>query len=169
MGTLMGPPANLTPQDSAPLIELVPVSSERIHDYRLLNLSIFPIRYSDQFYKHVISTPDLTRLAYCGCSLIGGVTCRIESNALYIMTLGVVPVWRGVGIGRRLLQFVVNLAESHPELDNIYLHVQTTNADAIRFYTNQGFHSEGEIKNYYRRVSDPDCFVLRRWLRPSPH
>ena len=46
-----------------------------------------------------------------------------------------------------------------------YLHVQTSNEDAIRFYARYGFKVVEEIKNYYKRIDPPDCYVLCKQLR----
>jgi hypothetical protein len=43
----------------------------------------------------------------------------------------------------------------------VYLHVQTSNADALSFYRKKfGFETRGIIRNYYKRIEPPDCYVL---------
>lgn len=43
---------------------------------------------------------------------------------------------------------------------DVYLHVQTSNADALHFYKKFGFANQGVIRNYYRRIEPPDCYML---------
>lgn len=43
---------------------------------------------------------------------------------------------------------------------DVYLHVQTSNADALHFYKKFGFANRGIIRHYYRRIEPPDCYVL---------
>ena len=106
---------------------------------------------------------------------------------LYIMTLGVQAAYRGQGIGSRLLTSVLDAATKPPhctnssststsssssssnnvnnnDLGEIYLHVQTSNADAIHFYSKFGFVTREMIRNYYKRIEPPDCYILSRAL-----
>jgi len=82
---------------------------------------------------------------------------------LYIMTLGVQAAHRGRGIGSQLLTSVLQATRRPPHANRIreiYLHVQTSNADAIHFYSKFGFETQSRIQNYYKRIEPPDCFVL---------
>lgn len=42
----------------------------------------------------------------------------------------------------------------------VYLHVQTSNADALSFYKKFAFENRGIIRNYYKRIEPPDCYML---------
>lgn len=73
--------------------------------------------------------------------VVGGVCCRIEPSEspgghdrLYIMTLGVLATWRRRGIGSKLLSHVLANLEQHPSVGEVYLHVQTSNEEAVHFY-----------------------------------
>lgn len=48
----------------------------------------------------------------------------------------------------------------------VYLHVQTSNEDAIRFYRERGFQEAGIVQNYYRRIDPPHAVILSKSLRP---
>ncbi|KAJ8544201.1 hypothetical protein ON010_g12066 [Phytophthora cinnamomi] len=107
----------------------------------------------------------------------------------YIMTLGVLEGYRRARIGRhdaregdrcilaqgfnccacpagsRLLEGVV--AQSIRDgVVQVYLHVQTSNAAALRFYLAHGFEATQILRNYYKGIEPPDCYVLRRQLIP---
>ncbi|TFJ82658.1 hypothetical protein NSK_006082 [Nannochloropsis salina CCMP1776] len=90
-------------------------------------------------------------------------TPRDQQFKLYIMTLGVQAAHRGRGIGSQLLTSVLQATRRPPHANRIreiYLHVQTSNADAIHFYSKFGFETRSRIQNYYKRIEPPDCFVL---------
>merc|ERR1719265_1234612 len=84
------------------------------------------------------------------------------------MTLSVLGPYKRRGIATQLIEWVLEKAESKErqvdEIKEIYLHVQTSNEDALAFYKKYGFEITEEIKNYYKKIEPPDCFVLRRAL-----
>jgi ribosomal protein S18 acetylase RimI-like enzyme len=106
------------------------------------------------------------------------------AGELWIMTLAVLAPYRSQGIGGRLLQSLLQLTALQQQhmggssstctgggarsrrnnIAQIRLHVQTSNEDAIRFYTKRfGFVHDGTIlTNYYPRLDPPDCYVLSK-------
>jgi len=95
-----------------------------------------------------------------------------KETRIYIMTLGVFAAYRGRSIGTQLIQSVLDHFESHmmdDELKNVVevaLHVQISNDDAIKFYTEKFGFEKGEIiENYYRRIDPPHCYKLYKKLR----
>lgn len=73
--------------------------------------------------------------------VVGAVCCRIEPpespgghEALYIMTLGVLAVWRRRNIGTKLLRRVLDSLPRYPSVEEVYLHVQINNGEAVGFY-----------------------------------
>lgn len=87
------------------------------------------------------------------------------------MTLATLAPYRNRGIGATLLNSLLSYYESHKtdtafaSVDEIMLHVQTSNDDAIRFYEQFGFEKGELVEGYYKRIDPPDCFVLRKKLR----
>lgn len=98
--------------------------------------------------------------------LVGAICCRIEKKGeqgrLYIMTLGVLAPYRSCGIGTKLLTTTMDEADQDGSIEEVYLHVQTSNTDALDFYKRFGFEQREKICNYYKRIDPPDCFVMVR-------
>ncbi|KAL3697084.1 hypothetical protein R1sor_011160 [Riccia sorocarpa] len=157
----------------------VHVSFDTVRDKNLmqlkkLNLSIFPVTYQDKFYTDALSSGDFTKLAYYADLCVGCIACRLEKKEggggvrLYIMTLGVLAPYRRMGIGSKLLKKTLEQCEqSESPIVEVYLHVQTNNDAAIEFYKKFDFEITEEIKNYYKHIEPPDCFVLSKILAPS--
>uniref|UniRef100_A0A1I8FDS6 N-terminal methionine N(alpha)-acetyltransferase NatE n=1 Tax=Macrostomum lignano TaxID=282301 RepID=A0A1I8FDS6_9PLAT len=103
------------------------------------------------------------------------VCCRIQSEAgqrrLYIMTLGCLAPYRELGVGTKLLEYVFEICSRDKNIDNIFLHVQTSNEGALAFYKKFGFEIVDTAYNYYKRIVPPDAYVLQKnlvaQLKPS--
>ena len=157
-------PPTLTPSFGA-------INSNNINMLRKLNSVIFPVVYNDRFYSDILLTPeDFTMFAYFQGFVIGSVCCRIEPGEggrkkLYIITLGVLAAYRKRGVASQLLNKVISATKDHPEIYEVALHVQTSNTDAISFYTKHGFEQGEMLENYYKRIVPPHCYVLRLALK----
>jgi N-alpha-acetyltransferase 50 len=57
-----------------------------------------------------------------------------------------------------------NKATPNQPIKKLYLHVQTTNQDAVDWYTNRGFTVEETVEGYYRNIDDPNAYILVRNL-----
>ena len=117
-----------------------------------------------------------------------------ECSKLYIMTINVLAAYRrrGIGtckscnttfqliqtfssshvipcffavLGAKLLQEVLETARKDASIIEVYLHVQTSNEDAKQFYLANGFVETGIIRDYYKRIEPPDCFLLKKSLK----
>ncbi|KAI4377623.1 hypothetical protein MLD38_015220 [Melastoma candidum] len=151
-------------------ISLDGVRDKNVMQLKKLNTALFPIRYNDKYYSDAISSGDFTRLAYYSDICVGSIACRLEKKEgrairVYIMTLGVLAPYRGLGIGTKLLNHALDLCVKQG-ISEIYLHVQTNNEDAINFYKKFRFEITDTIKNYYTNIVPPDCYVLTRSFSP---
>lgn len=112
------------------------------------------------------------------------------SSRMYIVTLGVLAAYRNRGVGQKLVQSVLDYynqamnqsdatdattrkdeiipkeeVEQLKKVKEIALHVQISNFDAIKFYTEKfGFEQCEKVENYYKRIDPPHCYVLRKKL-----
>jgi N-alpha-acetyltransferase 50 len=168
--------------------------SQSFLQLRKINTASFPIQYNERFYLDIVerNNESLNKFAYCNEFVVGAVCARVEvtesdpgKQRLYIMTLAVLAAYRGRGIGSELLQSVldycelqrasavarssnnnnnVSAGEAAP-ISEIALHVQISNDDAIRFYTEKFGFVQGElVENYYRRIDPPHCYLLYKTL-----
>jgi ribosomal protein S18 acetylase RimI-like enzyme len=160
-------------------IEFGAITADNIQQLRQVNVACFPVSYGDKFYQDVVqrNNEGLNKFAYWNGFVVGAVCTRVEPledsdrHRLYIMTLGVLAAYRGRGIGTQLIQSVLDYFEEHKEgelstVDEIALHVQISNDDAVRFYTQRFDFVKGAIiQNYYKRIDPPHCYILSKKLR----
>jgi ribosomal-protein-alanine N-acetyltransferase len=92
-------------------------------------------------------------IGYGGISRLG----RTPPFEYEVHTIGVDPAYQGRGIGRRLLDELLNVAEGAV----VHLEVRTDNATAIALYRSVGFTEVGLRRRYYR-ISGADAYTMRR-------
>jgi len=95
-------------------------------------------------------------VGYAGISRLG----RRPPFEYEVHTIGVDPAFQGQGIGRRLLNELLEFAGGGV----VYLEVRTDNAAAIALYRSVGFAQIGLRRRYYR-VSGADAYTMRREAR----
>lgn len=148
------------------------VRDKNVMQLKKLNAVLFPVRYNDKYYADALASGEFTKLAYYNDICVGSVACRLErkENAIcvYIMTLGVLAPYRGLGIGTKLVNHVLELSNKQT-ISEIYLHVQINNDEAIAFYKKFGFEITETIQNYYTNITPRDCYVLKKHLSSLTH
>mmetsp|Transcript_134410 Transcript_134410/g.287547 ORF Transcript_134410/g.287547 Transcript_134410/m.287547 type:complete len:196 (+) Transcript_134410:62-649(+) len=157
-------------------LEFGNLTEKNVGQLKKLNAATFPVTYMDQFYQDLQKSLSYCRLGFFAEVLVASICCRLEDRegggkALYIMTLSVLQAYQRRTLASQLIQWAIKEAEGKKGQDDdvreIYLHVQTSNAGALAFYNSFGFKVAEEIKNYYKNIEPPDCFVLRKALTAS--
>lgn len=167
----MGPPA----------VDFGIINADNVEQLKKINQACFPVTYNASFYEDMAKKNDenLCKFAYWNGFAVGAICTRVEPvpdcagrHRIYIMTLGVLAAYRNRGIGSKLVQSVLDHFESQKNdalhtVDEIMLHVQTSNNDAMKFYGEKfGFEKGGLVENYYnKRIDPPHCFILTKKLR----
>ena len=72
--------------------------------------------------------------------------------------------YRSRGIGSQALQHLIDAATAHakPKISALYLHVQVSNEEAKKFYERHGFKEAGLYKDYYKKITPHDAWILQR-------
>jgi ribosomal protein S18 acetylase RimI-like enzyme len=78
--------------------------------------------------------------------------------------LNVHPILQGQGIGRLLMETLIQWAKQHPVIEKLYLQAYTTNAPAISLYKTLGFREEGRFVNAIKQPSGQYVDVLQMYL-----
>jgi ribosomal-protein-alanine N-acetyltransferase len=107
---------------------------------------------------YVAAREDDVLIGYGGISRLG----RTPPFEYEIHTIGVDAAYQGRGIGRRMLDELLNIAADSV----VHLEVRTDNAPAIALYRSVGFTEVGLRKRYYR-ISGADAYTMRREAPPT--
>jgi [ribosomal protein S18]-alanine N-acetyltransferase len=112
------------------------------------------IRELESEHNHYVAARvDGQLIGYAGITRLG----RKPPYEYEIHTIGVDPQHQGSGIGRELLNRILDIASGGV----VFLEVRTDNAAAIGLYESVGFTKMGLRKRYYR-VSGADAYTMRR-------
>lgn len=167
-------------------IMLDDLTPHNIKQFKMVNQSVFPVQYVDAFYKDAQKSEiHFSKLSYFNDLVVGGVCFRLEDAAseeigmvnktikaedikkapfkrAYIMTFGVLTAYRRYGVGRKMLEWVIEKVKELKDVNGIYLHVQTNNDEAKLFYEKFGFVCEGGVhEGYYKKIDPPDAYMLK--------
>lgn len=104
--------------------------------------------------RYVAARVGGTLVGYAGMARLG----RTPPFEYEIHTIGVDPEFRGRGIGRAMMDVLLEF--TGPDAV-VYLEVRTDNEPAIGLYTSLGFVTVGLRKRYYR-ASGADAYTMRR-------
>mgnify|MGYP002713094809 CR=1 FL=1 len=76
--------------------------------------------------------------------------------------------WRGEGVGKALMQQLLEWATTHPIIERVSLQVYETNTPAIRLYEQFGFAHEGRMRRaYYQRGRYIDMLIMALLFEPK--
>ena len=118
------------------------------------NLS-FSIPKDELFFKN---DQDKYLMVKEGDKVIGYIGVEEISGERHIINMAVHPENRKQGIGKRLMETVLN------DKDVFFLEVRVSNVPAQRLYEKYGFEIVGERKNYYADNGE-NAFVMKREVK----
>lgn len=64
--------------------------------------------------------------------------------------MGIKEDWRNLGLGKILMEAVIDWARTHSELELIWLDVYGSNLQGIQLYKNTGFKVSGVVKRFFK-------------------
>jgi ribosomal-protein-alanine N-acetyltransferase len=93
---------------------------------------------------------------------VGFALCRVAADEAELLTIAVRPAWRRQGVGRRLLEAIIDGARG-AGARTLFLEVGVDNPSARGLYGARGFLAVGRRRGYYQRGDGPpaDGIVMR--------
>lgn len=114
-------------------------------------------------------TGSWARLIYRDLDPLGFNLCRRAGPEAELLLVGVIPAYRGQGIGAALVQAALEAA-SELNIEAMFLEVRDGNQAAQQLYERAGFVAVGRRRGYYRgrNAETFDAITMRRQLK-SPN
>ena len=124
-----------------------------------------PLRFPRSYMRRIIDNPaSATWIAEEGDTMTAFAIVEWSGDPpdcfAYIQTIEVLPDHRGRGVGNELMRLVEDSARAAAAVA-IWLHVESTNAVAIRLYRALGYKQQGIAEHYYARGRNADIYIKR--------
>ena len=133
-------------------IQISKIIRQDVSQLAACNKAVLPVYYSKPMFRQFIKDPTYLLLkATTGTTFLGYIIGRLENpQRFHIITFGVYPKHRRLGLGTKMMHQIEMLAqEVYPEVQFLTLYVQESNADAIGFYERYGLKRIQVKEDYY--------------------
>jgi len=99
-----------------------------------------------------------------GAQLIGYGILSAGGGEAHILNIAIDPGFQGKGLGRRLMEFLLQTARHH-RADTAFLEVRPSNRVALHLYDTMGFNQVGLRRGYYPADKGrEDAIIMAREL-----
>jgi [ribosomal protein S18]-alanine N-acetyltransferase len=126
--------------------------------------SSYAFPWSEGVFRDCIRVGYLCRVVESGTDVVGYGIMSYGAGEAHILNICIRSDLRGGGIGRRLMEFLLERARA-AEMQDVFLEVRPSNPIAIRLYEALGFVRVGLRKGYYQASGGrEDALVYKRTL-----
>jgi RimJ/RimL family protein N-acetyltransferase len=89
---------------------------------------------------------------------------KIKNSHTGEFGVSVHPNFQGLGIGRHLIETLLNWAENNTQIEKVYLNVFATNKNAIKLYKDLGFIEEGRHIKAIKQPTGEHVDILQLYV-----
>ncbi len=157
--------ASAAEQLDVPRMEIRQMTEADVPAVVAVERSSYQFPWSEGIFRDCVRVGYTCRVATIGDIIIGHGIMSVGAGEAHILNLCVGEAFRCRGIGRRLLDFLLDRAAA-AGMDEAFLEVRPSNTAAIRLYQSMGFAHVGIRRGYYQAVGGrEDAAVLKLALR----
>ena len=124
---------------------------------------LFP--WSEGVFRDCIRVGYLCRVVEFGSDVVGYGIMSYGAGEAHILNICIRNDLRGGGIGRRLMEFLLERARA-AEMHDVFLEVRPSNPIAIRLYEALGFLRVGVRKGYYQATGGREDALVYKLTLP---
>jgi ribosomal-protein-alanine N-acetyltransferase len=138
---------------------------EHLDEVLLIERSSSPTPWSREMFLEELRNPLAHSFIYRvdepqGHPLAGFICFRNVGEESELLNIGVHPLYRRMGIGRKLMQFYIEFGKAK-QVKIFYLEVHVSNPPAIRLYQGFSYQPAGTRKKFYQGKFDALMMVKR--------
>ncbi|KAF6066967.1 Acetyltransferase (GNAT) family protein [Candida albicans] len=145
------------------IIALDDLTPNNLGVLKKINEVTLPIKYPESWYKQILETFHNNHNLKFN-DFVNNKSSQVLSktpNTVYIESFAVLEAYRGLGIGKKLLNYLIEETKKR-FIHEIIIHVSVANHEAISWYKKQGF-SQGElVTDYYKDqgLESPEAYIF---------
>lgn len=136
--------------------ELAPAEMTDLEQIMEIEQVSFPFPWTNRMFFHELSNDSLS-FAYVvrdvDGKIIGYVFMKALLDELHLLNIAVDPQWRRKGLGKVLIERVLNTVEEK-RMERVILEVRVSNQPALDLYRKFGFKRVCIRRNYYCRPTE---------------
>ena len=150
---------------SAPDVVIRPMTEADVGGVVALERASYQFPWSEGIFRDCLRVGYVCRVVTSANRLIGYGVMSVGAGEAHILNLCVDSGFRCQGIGRRMLDYLLDRGAS-AGMTEAFLEVRPSNTAAIRLYLSLGFDQVGMRRGYYQAVGGrEDAAVLKLALR----
>ena len=120
--------------------------------------------WTEGIFRDCLRVRYVCRVVESGASVVGYGILSVGAGEAHVLNICVSGAYRCRGIGRRLLNHLLQVAVHHGAQDAL-LETRPSNAPALRLYRGLGFTPVGTRRGYYQAIGGrEDAIVLKRHI-----
>jgi ribosomal-protein-alanine N-acetyltransferase len=131
-----------------PLLQIRLMAETDLGEVMALELRAYPYPWSEGNFRDCLRARYHCWVYTLDSRIVGYGVMSVAVGEAQILNLCVDPGLQGQGLGRKMLERLLNEARSR-EADTAFLEVRTSNAPAIALYESAGFNEVGSRRGYY--------------------
>lgn len=137
---------------------------EDVPDVMAVEERAYPSPWTEGIFRDCILVGYQCWVVRDGPGVVGYAVLSAAAGEAHLLNICVAPEYQGRGIGRRLLEAMMEQARRY-KADTVFLEVRPSNSPALTLYRTAGFAQVGYRKEYYPDEGQrEDAIVMAREL-----
>ena len=149
-----------------PQLLLQRMSERDVPDVVAAERAGYAFPWSEGIFRDCLRAGYLCRVARLDDCFAGYGILSVGAGEAHVLNLCILPQFRCRGVGRRMLEHLIDLARAHGARE-LFLEVRPSNLAAVRLYQAMGLQQVGLRRGYYQAENGrEDAVVMSLPLHP---
>ncbi|MCP5418068.1 MAG: ribosomal protein S18-alanine N-acetyltransferase [Chromatiaceae bacterium] len=142
-----------------PQIKLLPMQQSDVAEVVHLETRCYEFPWTETIFLDCLNVGYCCWIYRLDVQLVGYGVMSVAAGEAHILNICIDPLLRCHGLGRRMMQRLLNLARKH-RADTVFLEVRESNLAAQTLYQHLGFNEIGLRRGYYPAAKGRENAIL---------